>query len=158
MRSSSAILGSMDHGHVHDTASSEILRRHGRRLTVQRAAIWDVLTSAPDLHLDAETVASRVQSSLPQVNASTVYRTLDLLVEDGLVVRTDLGGGRSFFEPTHEHRHHHLVCERCGAVQHIHDDAFAELGSRLAESVGFSVGERELTVFGTCSSCASDVL
>ena len=145
-----------EHGHSHELPSSGILRERGRRLTVQRAAIWDVLTAAPDLHLDAESVASQVRARLPQVNASTVYRTLDVLVEEGLVVRTDLGDDRAYFEPTHEHRHHHLVCESCGTVQHVHDEALASLGERLERSSGFRLGKRELTLFGVCTSCATE--
>lgn len=144
------------HGHRHELPGSAILRERGKRLTVQRAAIWDVLAAEPDLHLTAEEVAERVRARLPQVNPSTVYRTLDTLVEEGLVVRTDLGADRAYFEPTHEHRHHHLVCESCGTVRHVHDEALESLGDRLARSSGFRLGDRELTLFGFCERCAAD--
>ena len=151
----SVIIDAIEHGHTHELPSSGILRERGRRLTVQRAAIWDVLTAEPDLHLAAETVAERVREQLPQVNPSTVYRTLDVLVDEGLVLRTDLGDERAYFEPTHEHRHHHLVCESCGRVQHVHDEAFATIGERVERSSGFRLGERELTLFGTCAACVA---
>ncbi len=146
------------HGHSHELPPAGVLRDRGRRLTVQRAAIWDVLTSEPELHLAAETVAERVRERLPQVNPSTVYRTLDVLVEEGLVSRTDLGADRAYFEPTHEHRHHHLVCEHCGAVAHVHDEVFADLEARLHGYSGFRLGDRELTLFGACASCAASML
>jgi Fur family ferric uptake transcriptional regulator len=145
------------HGHAHDLPPSSVLRERGRRLTVQRAAIWDVLTAASDLHVDAETVAERVRERLPHLNASTVYRTLDVLVDEGLVSRTDLGADRAYFEPAHVHRHHHLVCERCAAVCHVHDDVFRGLERRLAQAHGFVLGRRELTVFGTCTDCTPDL-
>ena len=144
-----------DHGHVHDVPTSAVLRTHGKRLTVQRAAIWDVLTAEPDRHLTAEEVAERVRTSLPQVNPSTVYRTLDTLAEEGLVLRTDLGTGRAFFEPAHEHSHHHLVCETCGTVSHVHDDILGGIAARLRDLSGFELGSRELVLYGRCRDCAT---
>ena len=84
---------------------------------------------------------------------STVYRTLDVLVEAGLALRTDLGGDRVFYEPAHEHPHHHLVCERCGAVRHVHDDALGDLRTRVEASSGYTLAPREITLFGTCPDC-----
>jgi Fe2+ or Zn2+ uptake regulation protein len=141
------------HDHAHGRPPDDALRASGRRVTVQRAAIWEALTDVPGMHLDADAVARRVRKRLPQVNESTVYRTLDVLVEDGLVTRTDLGADRAFFEPTHEHPHHHLVCERCGSVSHVHDDAFGDLRRLLAADGRFVPGDREITVFGTCRAC-----
>ena len=144
-----------DHGHHHDLPPASVLRERGKRLTVQRAAIWDVLAAEPDLHLSAEEVAERVNLRLPQVNASTVYRTLDVLVDEGLVRRSDLGTGRALFEPAHEHPHHHLVCEGCGAVIHVHDDALGDVAGRIDEQHGFRLGDGEIAFFGLCSTCQS---
>jgi Fur family ferric uptake transcriptional regulator len=144
-----------EHGHGHRLPTSTVLRERGRRLTVQRAAIWDVLVSAPDMHLSAEELAERVRERLPQVNASTVYRTLDTLVDEGLVLRADFGTGRAVFEPAHEHPHHHLVCERCGSVTHIHDEELGSLGERLQDRFGFRLSDRETTLFGVCRRCPS---
>ena len=143
-----------DDGHTHANAKSGVLREHGRRLTPQRAVMWEILTEAPDLHLSADELAERVRERLPQVNPSTVYRILDVLVEDGLVLRTDLGEAKAYFEPAHEHAHHHLVCDRCGRVDHVHDDALVGVGERVRERWGFQLGARELTLHGVCRTCA----
>jgi Fur family transcriptional regulator, ferric uptake regulator len=87
------------------------------------------------------------------VDPSTVYRTLELLVAEGLVRRTDLGTGRALYEPAHEHPHHHLVCARCGSVTHVHDDALGSLRERLDAVAGFALGEGELTLTGLCADC-----
>ena len=145
------------HGHDHDLPSASVLQERGKRLTVQRAAIWDVLAAQPDVHLSAEEVAASVQSSLPQVNASTVYRTLDVLVAEGLVRRTDLGTGRAVFEPAHEHPHHHLVCESCGTVAHVHDETLGDIAGRIDAHSGFRVGAREISFFGICGRCLSAI-
>ena len=116
--------------------------------------IWEILTAEPDAHLSADAIAERVRARLPQVNASTVYRNLDMLVREGLVLRTDLGGPRAYYEPAHEHSHHHLVCESCGRVVHVHDDVFGDVPERLRSAYGFELGGREVTLFGRCADCA----
>lgn len=106
----------------------------------------------PEQHLSAEDVVKRVQAQLPGVNTSTVYRTLDLLVDEGLLLRTDLGADRAYYEPARGHAHHHLVCERCGAVDHFHDE-LADLRERVRASSGYELGTGEITLFGLCPTC-----
>jgi Fur family ferric uptake transcriptional regulator len=143
-----------EHSHPHEQAvDPTALRAPGRRQTRQREAIWSVLLAEPNTHLSAEDVAERVRAYLPRVNPSTVYRTLDLLVAEDLVLRTDLGAGRAYYEPSHDHPHHHLVCEQCGSVTHIHDEALGDLARQVDRSVGFAIGNRELTIFGLCRGC-----
>lgn len=138
-------------GEGHDDTAP--LRRTGRRLTRQRRVIWNVLLAEPDRHLSAEDVVERVRKRLPRVNTSTVYRTLEILVDDGLVLRTDLGGDRAYYEPVREHQHHHVICERCGKVTHLHDDALGDLAERVEKDSGYRLGEREISFFGLCPSC-----
>jgi Fur family transcriptional regulator, ferric uptake regulator len=140
------------HDHEHEAPAMSALRASGKRMTRQRAAIWEVLLADPEHHLSAEEVAA----ALPEVNPSTVYRTLDLLVDEGLVRRTDLGGDRRYYEPARDHVHHHLVCESCGAVEHVHDEIFGQLGDRLRATTGFALGDREITLFGRCRTCAGE--
>jgi Fur family ferric uptake transcriptional regulator len=118
--------------------------------------IWEVLAADPDAHLSAHDVCERVRASVPSVTPSTVYRTLDVLVEAGLALRTDLGEDRVFYEPAHEHPHHHLVCERCGAVRHVHDEVLGDLRARVEAGSGYALAARELTLFGTCPDCRRD--
>jgi Fur family transcriptional regulator, ferric uptake regulator len=129
------------------------LRVKGRRLTRQRQLIWDAFAAEPEHHLSADDVVERVRVGLPRVNPSTVYRTLDLLVAEGMLVRTDLGGDRAYYEPAHEHPHHHLVCERCGRIVHVHDEELGDLRERVERTTGFAVGDREITLFGRCAAC-----
>lgn len=126
------------------------LQEHGYRLTPQRTMVWDVLR-AQESHLSAEQICTTVQTTFPNVNLSTVYRTLELLVGLGLVRETHLASGTRLFEVEEEVPHHHLVCEKCGAVIHIHDEDLAGLDGALAQSRGFAL--REATIFGTCSAC-----
>ena len=141
-----------DHSHE-PSAGPVLLRARGRRLTRQRSTIWDVLVAAGDKHLSAEEIAEQVQRRLPGVNPSTVYRTLELLTEEGLVLRTDLGDARAYYEPAREHRHHHLVCRHCDYVVHLHDEVLGDLHARIENSTGFALGEGEVTFFGVCPAC-----
>jgi Fe2+ or Zn2+ uptake regulation protein len=143
-----------DHVHTPPVGPSE-LRAKGRRITRQRELIWEALTSDPERHLSADEVVERVRDRMPQVSSSTVYRTLDLLVDEGLVLRTDLGADRAYYEPAREHAHHHLVCERCGAVRHLHDEELGNLRARVRKSTGFTLGRGEITLFGLCERCHS---
>ncbi len=145
---------SEDHGHVHAMPSSlASLRGRGRRLTRQRELIWAALTEELDGHLSADQIVERVREQLPRVNPSTVYRSLDLLVSEGLVLRTDLGSSRTFYEPARDHRHHHVVCRGCDAVVHVHDDLFGDLQARVGDACGYVLGNEEITLFGLCPSC-----
>ena len=101
--------------------------------------------------MSAEDICLRVQEQFPHVNMSTIYRTLELLVGLGLVRETHLGPARRFFEVEEEVPHHHLVCEGCGRMMHVHDEDLGALGPLLQQEHGFSV--RELTAFGRCSNC-----
>ncbi len=134
-----------------DNDAPDSLRRRGRRLTPQRRVIWEALLAEPRNHLSAEDVVGRV----PDVNTSTVYRTLEIFVHDGLLLRTDLGGDRAYYELVGEHRHHHVICERCGKVTHLHDGTLGDLHERIEQDSGYRVGTREISFFGTCPSCLS---
>lgn len=115
--------------------------------------IWEALLAEPHEHLSAEDVVERVRERLPSVNTSTVYRTLEILVHDGLLLRTDLGGDRAYYELVGEHRHHHVICERCGKVTHLHEEALGDLRARVEKDSDYRLGEREISFFGTCPSC-----
>jgi Fur family ferric uptake transcriptional regulator len=144
--------GSAPHHHDPPPHPSS-LRGSGRRLTRQRQAIWDALLAEPDQHMSADDVVELVRRTLPLVNASTVYRTLDLLVDEGLVLRTDLGADRAYYEPAREHPHHHVVCERCGVVTHIHSETLGDLAERIDVAAGYALGTREISFFGLCANC-----
>src|SRR5689334_6214723 len=106
-----------------DSLSSSVLadrlRRAGQRVTPQRLMILGALL--PSGHLAADDVFARVEAQLPGVNRSTVYRTLELFSELGLVSVTDLGGGARQYELL-DQPHHHLICHRCGAEMDMDDD------------------------------------
>jgi Fur family transcriptional regulator, ferric uptake regulator len=143
--------------HTHDDdaervdAVLDLLRTDGGRVTTGRRAIVNALFSGPDHHVTAEDVAALVQAEHPDVHLSTVYRTLDALEGLGVVARVSLGAGGAIYHLS-DHAHHHLVCERCGSVTEVPDDAFAPIAA-VADRYGFEVGRRPLAVPGLCAAC-----
>lgn len=135
-------------------AAAALLRRAGCRPTPQRLLILQSLGAGD--HVTADDVLAQVRAASPAVNASTVYRTLEALRAAGLVRQTHLGGSRLHYELVRDHRHHHVVCERCGAVAHVHDDVLAPLARALAGATGWDLStDREIVVPGVCPDCAA---
>ena len=130
----------------------QALKDAGYRLTPQRVAIWEV-TRKSGRHLTAEQIAEEVQRALPEVNLSTVYRTLELLVSLDLVSETHLDTKHSYYEVAPEPVHHHFVCDRCGAVGHFSDELLEPITSQLLDQSGFEARSTKVTVFGLCKEC-----
>lgn len=133
-------------------ALAERLRRVGQRVTPQRLAILGAL--APGAHLSADEVFARVEPLLPGVNRSTVYRTLELFRDLGLVSMTDLGGGARQFELI-DAPHHHLICHRCGAILELDDVLVEPLRDAIRDRYRFTPAIDHLALFGFCAACAA---
>ena len=131
-------------------ALAERLRQAGQRVTPQRLVILGALTLGE--HLSADEVFARVEPLLPAVNRSTVYRTLELFRDLGLVSETDLGGGVRQFELL-DRRHHHLICRSCGHVLELDDALIAPLREAIRDRYAFAAGIDHLALFGRCAGC-----
>lgn len=134
---------------------SELLRERGHRVTRPRRAVWDVLTRAAG-HLTVEEIARRVRREEPGVNLASVYRSLALFSELALVRESRLGDQEaSRWEIAHPDEHFHLVCERCGTIDHHVGTLVAEVRDHLRRGHGFEPRDVELTVTGLCADCRS---
>lgn len=131
---------------------SETLRERGYRLTPQRMMVLEAIEGA-DHHISAEEIHTKAHVRYPYMNISTVYRTLELLKELGLVAETDLGGGRLVYHPAGKAHHHHLVCRKCGKVQDIDRSVFERLRDELRDRYGFNAEFEHMGVFGICEAC-----
>ena len=133
-------------------AAAALLRRAGCRPTPQRLLVLEALGDGG--HVSAEDILEYARARFPSINPSTIYRTLDALVDTGIAQRTDLQAGRWHFELSRGHRHHHAVCQGCGAVAHIHDDGLGALARALRDETGFALSpDREITIPGLCPEC-----
>ena len=125
----------------------------GYRLTPQRLMILEQVEAAEG-HVSAEEILQRICTQYPSLNISTVYRTLELLKELGLVTETDMGDGRGRFHAMDKGHHHHLVCSVCGQVTDLKEAELKPLGDLLASRYGFQADLRHLALFGRCKKCA----
>lgn len=136
-------------------------RGDGYRITAPRQAILSVL-SHTSRHLSAEDIYLAVHKTYPAVGLTTVYRTLELLVQMGLVFKFDFGDGRARYElaqgPKTRH-HHHLICMRCGRVIDYTDfidketDLLNKTEKALAEKYKFKINSHQIQFWGLCERC-----
>ncbi len=132
---------------------SHQLSELGYRLTPQRVMIMSAIENSDD-HISAEEIYTQVLAKYPYVNISTVYRTLELLKQLGLVTETDLGGGRVRYHPAGKGHHHHLVCRECGAIIDLDETVLASLKDALLREYKFIADLRHLAIFGRCVNCS----
>ncbi|MEV5824885.1 Fur family transcriptional regulator [Spirillospora sp. NPDC052242] len=131
----------------------EELRAKGYRVTPQRQLVLEAVTSLE--HGTPEEICTEVQRTARGVNISTVYRTLELLEELGLVKHAHLGHGPPNYHLAAEAEHIHLVCRGCHTVEDV-DPAVAEgLAALLERDQGFETDVHHLTVYGRCKECRS---
>jgi Fur family ferric uptake transcriptional regulator len=105
-------------------------------------------------HPSAEQIAARLRRSHPEVHLSTVYRTLDVLEELGLVTRAGIREGVTTYHLAAD-RHHHAVCRVCGAVIELPESALSAVVTRLRRDHGFAADPHHLTIPGVCAACTS---
>ena len=130
----------------------QAIREREYRLTPQRAVILETLHQV-DGHITAEEIYGRVQAKYPEINKSTVYRTLELLKKLELVAETDLGGDRLYYHHIEKGHHHHLMCRRCGKVIDADEGILAPLKELLIRKYHFLPEISHLAIFGHCINC-----
>lgn len=142
---------------------SNQLKSKGCRVTEPREMILKILSGTSD-HLSAEDVFLRIKKELPGCGLTTVYRTLDLLSEVGIVTYVDFGDGRARIELSPQHggtkHHHHLICNRCLTVLNYSDfmsdeiEFLKKLEAQLSQKYGFTIEEHDIGFRGRCRRCA----
>jgi Fe2+ or Zn2+ uptake regulation protein len=121
------------------------------RLTKQRSAVLKAMGDGT--HLSAETILDRVRSQLPGVSLGTIYRTLDILRELGLVQVFSFAGQAARYEAALD-KHHHLLCTQCNNLINVHTPGLEEIAQQVAEDTGYIDIEYSLTIIGRCMRCA----
>lgn len=127
------------------------LRAKGYRLTPQRQLVLEAVGKLG--HGTPEEISTEVRRTASGVNISTVYRTLELLEELGLVQHTHLGHGAPTYSVAGLDDHLHLVCRSCEGVEEASTDVVAQVLERLSTERGFSVDVSHMALFGVCRAC-----
>ena len=119
----------------------------GMRMTDQRRVIARVLSSADD-HPDVEELHRRAHAIDPHISIATVYRTVRLFEESGIIERHDFRDGRSRYEETPTHHHDHLIDMKTGKVVEFVDEEIEALQNAIAKKLGYKLVDHRLELYG----------
>jgi Fur family ferric uptake transcriptional regulator len=125
----------------------EVCAQRGIRMTEQRRVIARVLSDAAD-HPDVEEVHRRASAVDPKISIATVYRTVRLFGDAGILARHDFGDGRARYEMAPEVHHDHLIDVRSGKVIEFQDERIEKLQREVAERLGFRLVDHRLELYG----------
>ena len=133
----------------------ERLKEKGCKLTTQRRAVLDVLVDNCDKHLSTEELYTFVKARYPEIGLATVYRTVQLFEEMGIIDKLYFDEGCSRFELSHQenHHHHHLICSKCNKVMEVENDLLTEIEGHIEDKYKFKVMNHNVTFYGYCEEC-----
>lgn len=129
-----------------------VLRNAGRRVTRQRLIILDAVCEGHG-HTTLKQVFSRVREVDDTIDQSSLYRTLKLFVDLGLVISATTDDGETWYEITRPRPHHHLICRTCGKQQEIAHDVVQAMSNMLLRQYGFEARPNHLVITGLCAKC-----
>lgn len=139
------------------TLFNKKLTESGHRLTESRRAIVQALVACGG-HISADDLAARVQETTPTIGRMSVYRTLELLCDLGLVRPIYQGTGAAHYILLDGGSHHHLMCNRCGLVIEFDHCAADEVGQALSVRFNFQIQSHLLEFHGLCADCQPGIL
>lgn len=130
----------------------------GYKTTTQRSLVFDILTENKDQHLSTEEVYELIKNKNPKMGIATIYRTLQLFEEIGLVYKHNFDDGCSRYEilsPNSSgiHQHHHLLCKKCGKIIEVKEDLMNSLEEIIEKQYNFEILNHVVKFTGICSQC-----
>jgi Fur family ferric uptake transcriptional regulator len=131
----------------------EVLKRKGRRLTPQRLLVLEALGEGGG-HVNAEEILARVRKVYPYMDVATVYRTVRLLKDLGLVTEIATPSGTCYELVGENRRHHHLTCRSCGRTWDMSTRFLASIGEEVWKEHGFRPDMAHFTLYGLCQECS----
>ncbi|GBQ25693.1 Fur family transcriptional regulator [Gluconacetobacter sacchari] len=140
---------------AHESRIGRMCVERGLKMTGQRRVIARVLSEAED-HPDVEELYRRAIGLDARISVATVYRTVRLLEEKGILERRDFGGGRARYEATEDGDHYHLIDVESGKVVEFEDAEHAALMHRIADRLGFDLVSHRLELFARRRPVPSD--
>jgi len=122
-------------------------------VTTQREQVAEVLFAAGG-HQSVEDIEKLLRGRDLHVGKATIYRTLDLLADSGMIIERDFGEGFRRYERVPGHPHHeHLICLRCGKVVEFQNDRLERMKALIADEYGFQHSHHRLEIYGVCREC-----
>jgi len=130
-----------------------LLRRSGYKLTPQRRQVISAIALSNE-HLTPTAIYEKVHERYPNIGRVTIYRTLDILTQLGLICEVHAEGScHSYLLRRPAEHHHHLICSNCGRVVDFTDCDLSELEHKLSQKTGFDIGGHLLEFSGRCPDC-----
>ena len=133
-------------------AACAVMRSGGRRMTQQRDVLLNVMEQAKG-HLDADELYRMAREQDPRISLSTVYRTLLVLKDSGLIEELHLAEEHHHYEIKRADQHYHLVCRVCGSIEEFTSALTAQLRAEIQALFGFVVEGMDLDISGVCVRC-----
>lgn len=134
----------------------DVLKGRGYRLTKQRRATVEVIMANHGKHMSAEEIYLEVKKACPEIGLATVYRTMLLFEDAGMLNRHNFDDGRNRYElnnPEEDHHHHHLVCVKCGSVAEVEEDLLDLLEEKIDKQHNFVIIDHKVKFTGYCKNC-----
>lgn len=138
---------------VSESTLAEVLRARGLRLTAQRQLVLEAVYQLG--HATPDQVHAKVSGTAAGINITTIYRTLELLEELGLITHAHLSHGAPTYHGVAEQRHVHLVCRTCAAVDEVPAGMLDDLAAAVEAKRGFMIDVGHVALFGLCAHCGS---
>jgi Fur family ferric uptake transcriptional regulator len=137
---------------------TKILGKNGYKTTTQRSSIYEVLSENNNKHLSPEDIYELIKDKNPKMGIATIYRTLQLFEEIGLVYKHNFYDGCSRYEilepeSSEVHQHHHLVCKKCGKIIEVKEDLMNSLEEMIEKQYNFEIINHVVMFTGICSQC-----
>ena len=139
-----------------DEQLKTLLKEKGYKLTPQRRAVLNIIVDKKGQHLNTEEIYDLVKTQCPDIGLATVYRTLQILDEMGLILKMNLDDGCSRYEfnsHQEDHQHHHLICQNCGAIIEVGEDLLDNLEEEINKKYQFTILDHNVKFFGLCAKC-----
>ena len=131
------------------------LDRGGRRLTEPRLAVAALIATRQG-HFTAADLVADARANRLRIGRATIFRSLEMLLELGVVERIDLPTGEHAYVGCQPSHHHHIVCSRCGRTSEVDDAGLRSMTGAVERTTGFRVDTHRLELFGVCPACLLD--
>lgn len=136
----------------------EKLKETGFKITPQRRAIIETLLKHKDKHLSSEEIYDLVRVDCPEIGLATVYRTMQLLDDVGVISKLNLDDGCIRYEicldKEDSHNHHHLICKNCSKIIEVKEDLLDSIERQIQETYKFEIMDHDLKFYGLCEDCS----
>ncbi len=143
----------MDAQSAHDTLTKYLRQTKGLRVTPERIAVLDAILETQG-HFDAEDLYYRMMSSGTRVSRATVYNTLELLQDCGLVSKYRFAENASRYEKSFGRpHHHHMICLECGDIFEFVNERLEKIQTEACDEKNFTLQSSTLQIFGVCAKC-----